>query len=189
VCEQVFFQEPLLVAPDLQHSQDEERWAASGRTADRRLPVIAALYLHLLDASESLVAGFALFELHRYHDAISSFLHGALNYPRAARILAGLKTPGPTSYDEARDHNTGVYLSRDLHAYLHGSRRRARTFLKRLLKDTHAAALLDEIQDVKKRWHEQHRTEEREAFDRMRLMESPQFARQEAKKRVDLIEV
>jgi hypothetical protein len=149
----------------------------------------AALRLHLLDASESLVAGLALFELHRYHDAISSLLHGALNYPRAARILAGLKTAGPTSYDEARDHNTGVHLSRDLHEYLHGSRRRARTFLKRLLKDTHAAALLDEIQDVKKRWHEQHRTDERDAFDRMKHMKSPQFARQEGEKLLDFVEV
>ncbi len=35
-CEQVFFQEPLLVAPDPRHSQDEERWAALGRTADGR---------------------------------------------------------------------------------------------------------------------------------------------------------
>jgi len=46
----------------------------------------------------------------------------------------------------------------------------------------------DSWRDVKKRWHEQHRTEEREAFDRMRLMESPQFARQEAEKLVDFIE-
>jgi uncharacterized protein len=35
-CEQVFFQEPLLVTPDPRHSQDEERWAALGRTADGR---------------------------------------------------------------------------------------------------------------------------------------------------------
>jgi hypothetical protein len=33
-CEQVFFHEPLLVAPDPRHSAAEERWAAWGRTAD-----------------------------------------------------------------------------------------------------------------------------------------------------------
>ena len=32
-CEQVFFNEPLLVAPDARHSGAEERWAALGRTA------------------------------------------------------------------------------------------------------------------------------------------------------------
>jgi len=35
-CEQVFFREPILVAPDARHSQHEERWAALGRTADGR---------------------------------------------------------------------------------------------------------------------------------------------------------
>ena len=35
-CEQVFFGEPLLVAPDAKHSGTEERWAALGRTLDGR---------------------------------------------------------------------------------------------------------------------------------------------------------
>jgi uncharacterized DUF497 family protein len=35
-CEQVFFGEPLLVAPDAKHSGREERWAVLGRTADGR---------------------------------------------------------------------------------------------------------------------------------------------------------
>ena len=35
-CEQVFFREPLLIAPDVRHSQKERRWAAWGRTADVR---------------------------------------------------------------------------------------------------------------------------------------------------------
>jgi uncharacterized protein len=39
-CEQVFFREPLLVAPDARHSQHEEGWAALGRTADGRPLVI-----------------------------------------------------------------------------------------------------------------------------------------------------
>lgn len=143
--------------------------------------VDAALYLHMIDASESLVAGFALFELRRYQEALTSFLHGTLNYPRAARILAGLKTPHPTCYDEAQDHNAGVHLCRDLHEYLYGSRRKSRTFLKRLLKEPHAKELLHEIQDVTKRWAEQ-RTDGREAFERMNLMKTPDFARREAGK-------
>jgi hypothetical protein len=32
----VFFHEPLLIAPDAEHSETEKRWAAWGRTADGR---------------------------------------------------------------------------------------------------------------------------------------------------------
>jgi hypothetical protein len=104
-------------------------------------------------------------------------------------MLTGLKTPRPTSYDEARDHNAGVNLSRNLHEYLYGSRRRSRTFLKRVLKETCAAELLDEIQDVTKSWHEQRSTHDREAFERMNLMKSPEFARKESEKLVEFVEV
>ena len=39
-CEQVFFQRPVLIAPDAKHSQGEPRYAALGRTADGRLLAI-----------------------------------------------------------------------------------------------------------------------------------------------------
>lgn len=40
-CEQVFFQRPLLIAPDPEHSHDEARYAALGRTSDgRRLTIV-----------------------------------------------------------------------------------------------------------------------------------------------------
>ena len=40
-CEHVFFSQPLMVAPDLKHSQDEERFFALGRTdTDRCLFVV-----------------------------------------------------------------------------------------------------------------------------------------------------
>ena len=43
-CEQVFFAEPLLIAPDVRHSQMERRWAALGRTAEgRALAVVFTL--------------------------------------------------------------------------------------------------------------------------------------------------
>jgi len=43
-CEQVFFHEPLLIAPDAPHSRTEERWAAWGRTAEgRTLAVVFTL--------------------------------------------------------------------------------------------------------------------------------------------------
>jgi hypothetical protein len=37
------------------------------------------------------------------------------------------------------------------------------------------------------RWHEQHPTGEREAFDRMNLLRSPEFAKAEAWKLRDLV--
>lgn len=40
-CEQIFFNEPLIVADDLEHSLNEKRWYALGRTeSDRRLFVV-----------------------------------------------------------------------------------------------------------------------------------------------------
>jgi uncharacterized protein len=42
--EQVFFGEPLVIAPDLRHSKTELRWAAWGRTAEgRALAVVFTL--------------------------------------------------------------------------------------------------------------------------------------------------
>lgn len=43
-CEQVFFGEPLLIAPDAKYSASEERWAAWGCTREgRRLAVVFTL--------------------------------------------------------------------------------------------------------------------------------------------------
>jgi uncharacterized protein len=39
-CEQVFFNEPLLVLDDPKHSTTESRWAGLGRTDDGRLLVV-----------------------------------------------------------------------------------------------------------------------------------------------------
>jgi len=40
-CEQVFFQTPMVIAPDPMHSQDEPRYAALGQTASgRRLTMV-----------------------------------------------------------------------------------------------------------------------------------------------------
>jgi uncharacterized DUF497 family protein len=40
-CEQVFFQRPVLIAPDVRHSRHELRYVALGRTASgRRLTIV-----------------------------------------------------------------------------------------------------------------------------------------------------
>jgi len=43
-----------------------------------------------------------------------------------------------------------------------------------------AKALLTEADEVVQRWHEQHRTGDREAFDRMNTMHTIEFAQQTA---------
>ncbi len=137
--------------------------------------------------SSGFVEAFALRELGLLADALPAFVRAALNHPRAARMLVGERTAEPRSYEEATDHNTGVSLLRGLHAYLKGQSRPARQFFRGLVRDPRVAKLLDESIAVVRRWHDQHPTGEREAFDRMQLMRSREFARAEASKLGDLI--
>ncbi len=135
-----------------------------------------------IDASQGLVAAFAFFELGRIEDAMSSFLRGALNYPLAAKILVGIRTASPKDYNQGRDHNAGVDISRDLEGYMLQRGRKAKRFFKEFLNNSHVNALLTEIEEVKRKWHDQHRTGDRGAFDRMTQMQTPQFARCELEK-------
>lgn len=146
-----------------------------------QLAADAATYLHKLWASESLVAAFALYELGRRQDAAAMFLHGALNRPRAAGMLLGKRARVPKSSDEARDHNAGVGHLRGLHAYLAKRSRRAKKFFRDFARHPRAEALLAEIGEVVARSHARRSTGQREALDRMRLMHTPEFARDEAR--------
>ena len=86
-----------------------------------------------LDPSGGFLTAFAYFELGQRDKALEAFLYGALNQPRAPRMLAGEKTRGKhsvTSRAEAEDHNTGVSLLRGLHAYLHGQSRVSRRLFR-----------------------------------------------------------
>jgi hypothetical protein len=124
----------------------------------------------------------------RLDDAASSFLHGALNFPRAARMVVGLRTSSPKNREESVDHNAGVDLLRDLDRYLQGAGRRSRRSFRRLVEHSEVGALLTEIEEVKKRWYEQHRTGDREAFDRMNMMQAPEFARLKAARFVGVLQ-
>jgi hypothetical protein len=143
-----------------------------------------------LDAGGSFLAAFALFEVGEHQAALEWFLHGALNYPRAARMLAGDKArrvPTVTSAEEARDHNTGVSLLCALHAFLRRQSRGSRRFFRDLVRDARVARLLDDSVAAVRRWHEQHPTGGREAFDQMQRMRSRQFATLEAGTLRDLL--
>lgn len=143
-----------------------------------------------LDTGGSFLFAFALFEIGEHEDALESFLHGALTYARAARMLAGEKvgrTPAVASSEEADDHNTGVSLARALHAFLARQSRPSRRFFRAIVRDARVAKLLDESVAVVRRWHAQHPTGEREAFDRMQRLRSRQFAQIEAGRLRDLL--
>ncbi|EFK08112.1 conserved hypothetical protein [delta proteobacterium NaphS2] len=116
----------------------------------------------------------------RTEEALALFIHGALNYPRAARVILGIQTAPPESSHEARDHNAGIDMYRDLNDYLRKEGRRACRFFKGVVKNGRVGALLNEMDLVIRRRHEQHPTGEREAFDRMTQMQEQEFARQEA---------
>ena len=135
----------------------------------------------------NLIAALALFELGRTDQVLSAFLHGALNYPRAARMLLGERTTAPKSGEEIRDHNTGVSLRRELHAYLETRSRASKRFFRALVRDPRMVGLLDEIVAVVQRRSKQHPTGERESFERMTLMHSREFAEAEAQKLRDHI--
>jgi tetratricopeptide (TPR) repeat protein len=143
-----------------------------------------------LDAGSAFLCAFALFELGEYEEALELFLHGGLTYPRAARMLAGeriRRTAAVGSREEADDHNTGVSLTRALHAFLRAQSRASRRFFRDVVRDARVAKLLDESIAVVRRWHAQHATGEREAFDRMHRMRSRHFAEVEAGTLRDLL--
>ncbi|MGM0427398.1 MAG: tetratricopeptide repeat protein [Thermodesulfobacteriota bacterium] len=140
----------------------------------------SALKIKDVDPSEGLGAGFALYELGRTEDALAVFLHGALNYPRATRVILGIRTDPPQSSHEVCDHNAGIDICRDLNAYLQKQGRKTRSFFKSIMENGRIGALLNEMELVIRRWREQHPTGGREAFDRMRRMQRPEFARKEA---------
>ncbi|OFW28747.1 MAG: hypothetical protein A3H97_21520 [Acidobacteria bacterium RIFCSPLOWO2_02_FULL_65_29] len=162
-------------------SLNTRRWEQAADAAQRTVG---------LDTAGGFHAAFAYFELGQRNRALEAFLYAALTHPRAARMLAGAKTHGrqaATSRDDAEDHNMGVSLLRSLHAFLRDQPRASKRFFSALIRDARVMRLLDESATVVRRWHEQHRTGEREAFDRMQLMRSPEFAKAEAAKLRDLI--
>ncbi len=143
-----------------------------------------------LDPTGGFIVAFAQFERGHREEGLRSFLHAALNFPVAARMLVGgaKRSEGPRkSREEARDHNSGVSLRRSLHAYLARQSAASRRFFREVLSDARVVRLLEESAEVVRRWEEEHRTGKREAFDRMQLMRSRKFADAEASKLHDLV--
>ncbi len=118
------------------------RWQSAAEDAE---PIAGSL------PDANLLGALALFELGRTEEAVSRCLHGALNYPRAARMLLEERTSCPQSNDEIRDHDAGVAISRSLQAYRGARSPAARRFFRRLVRDPRVVALLDEVTTVARR--------------------------------------
>jgi tetratricopeptide (TPR) repeat protein len=132
--------------------------------------------LRRMSPSEEFVAAFALLELGRKEQALASFLYGTLQFPWAAHVLAGLRIKSPGNHGEAEDLSTGIEIRKDLAVYLGGAGRRSRRFFRRVIEEPEVRALLGEMEAVKERQYEQRSSTQREAYDRMRFMQSPEFA-------------
>ena len=145
----------------------------------------AAIYGHKLFPSESLIAAFACFELGRHDEALTHFIYGTLNYPRASRILNGQKMPKPKSNEEIRDHNEGVNLSLTLLDFKSKQSRRSKGFFRTLLKQTKIISLIQESEDLANRWHVKNPTPKKSVFKRLQCIRSFEFAQQAAEKLIE----
>jgi tetratricopeptide (TPR) repeat protein len=130
----------------------------------------------------------AAFELDRHGRILPAFLHAASNYPRAARMVLGVsRQPEPSSYYDIRDHNCGVSLRQNLHAYLAQRSPRTRRYFRSLLEDPRVSRALDDVLAARVRRDQQHARGEREAFDHLHRVQSSAYAAELAESLVDLV--
>ncbi|MBL4846149.1 MAG: hypothetical protein JKY65_11530 [Planctomycetes bacterium] len=146
--------------------------------------IVTANRLHQLFPEENMTAALAAFELGKKDEATWRFLHGALNKPRAARMLLGLRTRALSSrgHEEVTDHNAGVSFRHDLGGFLAEQRAASKRFFRKILNSPAVVELLEEKAAVHERWSSRPKPEAewRAAFDRKRLMETPEFSRDQA---------
>ena len=148
----------------------------------------SARYVSGIHKDAAFIEAFALEALSNREDALSAFLHAALNYPRAAKMLVGVRIPKrAVEYEEARDHNEGVSLLAELHAYLARPPSGSKQFFKRVMTDERVEGLIQELLDSARRWHADRQGKDRSAFARMNLMRSRQFAESEVHRLGDLL--
>ena len=140
-----------------------------------------------VNPSAGFTEGFAQFALGSPEESLPVFLHAALRYPLASRILVGAPSSAPKTGREAEDHNLGVALRRNLHAYLKKQHRAARAFFLSLVRDPRVNHLLDESLATARRWQAERHPTDRTDFDRLHMLHSRTFARSEAHKLRDLV--
>jgi len=138
----------------------------------------AALRIHQLMPSASIVAAMAAFELGSLVEARVLFLHAALNVPRAVAMLVGVKgvEPSPASHYEVSDHNGGITLRYSLSGYLAKQSPAAKRFFAAQWKDEQVAKLRTQLEQATRRWDADRTGADRKAFDTMTRMRRFEFA-------------
>lgn len=137
--------------------------------------------------SESFVAAFALFELGDIEESLVWFLHAALNRPRSACVLLGLRRLKIADWDGAEDHNEGVSQLHSMHEYLGNRASQAKKFFRGLMRLPQVVAMLDEVGHARHRSLSQREKGHLEVFHRVTEMSSPEYARERAGELVSLL--
>ena len=137
----------------------------------------AARYNNRLSPCESLLMAFAEYELGQVDEADACLLHAALNAPHTVAVVLGARVAAPSTGAEARDHNYGVTLQHTRRGYLVKRGAAARKHLAARFRSELFTRLRDELGAVERRWHENRGTQDRTDYDRMHVMQSPEFAR------------
>jgi tetratricopeptide (TPR) repeat protein len=167
---------------------DSRRAAIYLNMGDWKAAAECALRVRETFASDSLVLGFALYELGSPLEALESFLHGALNRPRAARMLTGGDSPAPGSFEESEDHNEGVELLRQLDPYFEKRSPESARFFKRIVSAEPVVALMNAKEDAVLRWERARsaagKRADFELFHRMRTLD---YARERAQELAPLV--
>ena len=140
----------------------------------------AARHVRNLWQEMSLVAALASFEMGRSEESVADFLHGACNHPTAALLIAGRRAKKPTTHDERRDWESGAALLENAGAYFSQRGPRARRFLGSLIANPGVARLMSEVEETRRQRDKERPRSTRDAWDRLRRMESVQFARERA---------
>jgi hypothetical protein len=81
---------------------------------------------------------------------VAFFMHGALNCPRTASVLAGPKNPSPRNREEWLDQGAGESLRENLGGFFSRQTGRSRRFFRRLIADPKVGALLREVAEARR---------------------------------------
>lgn len=104
------------------------------------------------------------------------FMHGALNCPRTASVLAGPKNPSPRNRAESLDQGAGESLHENLGGFFSRQTGRSRRFFRRLIADPKAGALLREVAEARRQRDADKSAPKADGYRKLEIMLSTDFA-------------
>jgi tetratricopeptide (TPR) repeat protein len=182
------YDEALLLCERLEKECGDDITAAAHRAAIYmnlgwwRSASEAAVYLHKIFASESLIASLASFEMKKYKNTLHYFIHGTMNQPLTSKMINGDKSSHPKSHEEYRDYSGGIDILHSLHQFRKTQSIKSKQFFKRLINHHIIKGLIDELETTREKLKKERTVEDRSAFDRLQEMTSFDFAVRESTK-------